>query len=190
MFSQPQETSAKKSPKKPTKPGDLFHPEQSIDLAKEVPAPTRILYPPHPLEDCSNRFYELEFYKLYAEIEDWTNIYFGAPDLTTTEWESDVGDGVWTRVREMPEFVQWAEMVAEEDAEMGGWENMIANGVNRKWFVAAVIVKIIKHKVFDELLFGGTKEEKEMLFSMERAMFQREGVFALPLFFPRDLACC
>lgn len=75
----------------------------------------------------------------------------------------------------MKEFYEWADMVAEADPVVGGWDEMLLNGTSRKWLIAAVLIKIIKIKIFDEGLFGSNKQEKELMFAIERAMFEREG---------------
>jgi hypothetical protein len=74
------------------------------------------------------------------------------------------------------EFITWAEQVAEPDANhVDYWDEILRNTVQRKWLVMAILMKIIKVKIFDADMFGTGKEQAELLHGISRALLGREG---------------
>jgi len=44
-----------------------------------------------------------------------------------------------------------------------------------------ILMHILKGKIFDADMWGATKEEKDLLFAIERALFTHEGSIAISL---------
>lgn len=86
-----------------------------------------------------------------------------------------------------PEFVAWVEQVAEPDPNLGTWDDLLRDTQQRKWLVMAILMKILKVKVFDADLFAANQEQAELLHGISRAFVGREG-WPFPLSpFSRDL---
>jgi hypothetical protein len=142
----------------------------SVCLSKLRPQPLRFQFPPHPDEDRSNVWYQNEFRKLFNRLDDFAREYFGLHDLDEKKFHEPWAAGM------TPEFVRYVEMVAEEDPELYGWDNLLRDTKQRQWLIVAVLVRILEVKIFGTDLWGADKEEKKLLFDLERAFVQREGV--------------
>jgi hypothetical protein len=111
------------------------------------------------------------FRRLYHQIELFVTHYYTLHDLNQGEFFEP-----WKEIDFSSEFIAWAEQVAE-----GEWDGILRDGVQRKWFVMGILVRVLKVKVFDEGLFGGNEREGEFLRGLEKALFTREGI-SLSLF--------
>ncbi|CAG8955720.1 hypothetical protein HYFRA_00010986 [Hymenoscyphus fraxineus] len=172
-----------KKPTKPTpkdgsgeKPPPVPHPTQNINLSTSIPIPVRKLYPSHPLTDRPDTFFKDAFHSLYTDIHSLCHAFFGYPNLLSPEWVKKTGTAKpWDAIGAMSEFTTFADLVAEEDQVVGGWEEMVGKGSSRKFLVVGVIVKMLKVRVFDEGIYGGSVQEGEMMHGVERALIDREG---------------
>ncbi|CAG8978926.1 hypothetical protein HYALB_00011188 [Hymenoscyphus albidus] len=173
-----------KKPNKPSpstggsdeKPPPVPHPTQNINLSTSIPIPVRKLYPSHPLEDRPDAFFKDAFHTLYTDIHALCHAFFGYPNLLNPEWVKKTGTAKpWDAIGMMSEFTTFADLVAEEDPVVGGWEELVGKGSSRKFLVVGVIVKMLKFRVFDEGIYGGNVQEGEMMHGVERALIDREG---------------
>lgn len=57
----------------------------------------------------------------------------------------------------------------------GGWDDILRNTAQRKYFIVGILVKIFHTKVFDVMLWGADEEQEKLLMGIERAFFAREG---------------
>ena len=74
-----------------------------------------------------------------------------------------------------PEFVRYAEQVAEPDPATGGWDPLLKDTLQRKWLLVGILVRILEMKVFSQNLWGAGTEEGQMLHELDRAFFTHEG---------------
>ncbi|KAH7403169.1 hypothetical protein BKA64DRAFT_776521 [Cadophora sp. MPI-SDFR-AT-0126] len=139
-----------------------------IDITKLAPLPLRITYPPHPTTDRPDTWFIHNFQQLYRQISAFCTTYYGLHDIPLT-------DEPWEKCKVTPEFLKWAEMVAEPEPRMGCWDELLRDRRLRKWFVMAVLVRVLRVKVFEELLFGGTREQVLLMHQVDRAFLGREG---------------
>jgi len=136
----------------------------------ELPKPIRIPYYPLPPKDRDDEFYTAMFSRLQIDIETFVEDYFIVRDL-------DIGEGFnpwgldWS-----PEFIVWAKAVAEDDPHCGGWENLMRSSTERKWFLCAIIHRILHEKVFKADLWGATTEQGNLMVKLEHAMLEDEGM--------------
>lgn len=135
-----------------------------------LPSPIRIQYHPLPIKDRDDKWYAALFQRLYSQIGAFVDEYFVLHDLAQGDFQQP-----WA-LRWNPEFIFWAEQVAEDDPQVGSWDQLLRNSAERKWFLVAIIVKIIKVKIFDVDLWGANQQQKELLLAIERSMFMREGM--------------
>lgn len=159
---------------RPTKKQKLTNNIQAqapADLPTLNPQPIRLNYEPHPLDDQSDEWFMGMFRKLYAQAERFVVESYGVHDIDRgaffEPWACSMS----------PEFISWAESVAEPDPATGGWDNMLRNTEQRQWFVMGILMKIIEKKIFSEELFGANEQQRELLHGLDRALFQREGNF-------------
>jgi hypothetical protein len=130
--------------------------------------PLRINYKPHPLSDRTDTWFIEMFRRLYHQTERFVTHYFTLHD------NLDLGEP-WA-LEFSPEFIAWAEQVAEPDPATGGWDGILKDGEQRKWFVMGILVRVLRVKVFDEELFGANEREGRFLMGLEKALFTREGI--------------
>jgi hypothetical protein len=150
--------------------------QPKVDLAKLAPQPLRISYKAHPLEDRTDAWYTEMFRRLFRQTDRFATHYFGVHDIKTGDifepWGADM----------TPEFVAWAEQVAEPDPNLGTWDDLLRDTKQRKWFVMGILMKILRVKVFEVDLFGANREQAELLHGISRAFVGHEGRFPLALF--------
>ena len=132
--------------------------------------PVRIKYHPLPLKDRNDQWYAALFRRLFTDVAKFVDDYFIQHNLALEEFYQP-----WA-LKWSPEFIFWAKEVAEYDPWIGSWDELLRNSSERKWFLVAVIVKILKVKVFDADLWGANQQQKDLLLAIERSMFQREGM--------------
>jgi hypothetical protein len=140
----------------------------------ELPKPIRIPYLPLSAKDRDDEFYTAMFARLQRDIQTFVEDYFIVRDLDAGEgfnpWGLD-----WS-----PEFINWAKTVAEDDPACGGWENLMRSSTERKWFLCAIIHRIIHSKIFDADLWGSTTEQGKVMVNMAWAMLDDEGMHKTP----------
>jgi hypothetical protein len=139
------------------------------DLPMLNPEPLQLEFPQHPIRDRSDEWFVHEFRKLFRQIETFFDEYFCLQNLDDGETYEP-----WA-VNHTPEFLNYVLLVAEQDPEQGGWDKVLRDTAQRKWLLMGVLTRILEVKVFDEDLWGATKEEKDLLFAIEKALFTQEG---------------
>ncbi|KAJ5037559.1 uncharacterized protein L3040_007731 [Drepanopeziza brunnea f. sp. 'multigermtubi'] len=158
------------APKRSRYPIPAVQIQQFVDVAKLVPI--QLTYHPHPASERSDAWWVENFRRLYHQVENMVTHYFTLHDISKE-------DGSPWALGMTPEFVRWAEEVADPDWEargpMAGWDELLKDSTQRKWLLVGVLTKIFKVKVFDEYLFGASKEQKEACFALDRAFLGREG---------------
>ncbi|OWP00253.1 hypothetical protein B2J93_3779 [Marssonina coronariae] len=146
--------------------------QEPVDIARLAPIALQINYEPHPTADRGDDWWCENFRRLYHQLDIVVTHYFALHDI------SQVEGSPWT-LGMTPEFVRWAEQVADPEWESstrtGGWDELLKDSRLRKWFLMAILMKIFKTKIFDEYLFGASKEQKEACFALDRAFLTREG---------------
>ena len=86
------------------------------------------------------------------------------------------GSDTWHQLPESKDSVFWASQVAEGDPVCGGWDALLQDNESRTCLVAGIISKVIKAKIFDELLFGARKDQTDHLLSLEKTMVVNDGM--------------
>ena len=144
---------------------------QVIQTLDDVAAfqPIQIIYPPHPLEERTDDWFVTMFSRLYHRAEFLVSHYFTLQNLDQGEFYQP-----WS-INMTPEFLAWAEQVAEPDPTDGSWDRILRDASQRKWFIMAILAKVLKVKVFDTNLFGANQQEAELLHGLDRAFLAREG---------------
>ncbi|KAH6702961.1 hypothetical protein BKA61DRAFT_418565, partial [Leptodontidium sp. MPI-SDFR-AT-0119] len=130
--------------------------------------PIQIEYPAHPTTDRSDAWFIDNFTQLYRQVEAVCSHYYGLHEIP-------IEAEPWLEAKMTPEFVKWAEQVAEPDPRFGSWDELLRDKSLRKWFVMAVLMKVFKVKVFDLYLFGATREQTQLMHQVDRAFLGREG---------------
>lgn len=145
----------------------------TVDVAKIQPRPLRLQYERPARGDRSDAWFIEAFRHLYREAEDFVSTYYCIHNLKVGTFYEP-----WA-VEHTPEFIAWAEQVAEADP-VTGWDNLLRDTKERKWLIMGVIMRVLKFKVFDEELFGVDEREHELMHSIDKTFFLSEGQY-LPL---------
>lgn len=143
------------------------HPFKLSDLR---PQPLQIPFPPHPEEDYTDAWFINEFTKLYERMKKFAWDYFLVQDMNRGDqlpWAVDMG----------PEFLNYVKEIAVEDPIDGGWNDLLMDAEQRKWLIVGFLTKVVERKIFNEFLWGADKQEENMLFGIDKALFLREGMF-------------
>ncbi|KAB8304278.1 hypothetical protein EYC80_003690 [Monilinia laxa] len=130
--------------------------------------PIQYEYPPHPEEDRSNEWFQNAYAVLFERILVFAKDHFGFQELQQgfhEPWALDMPN----------EFLRYAELVAEPDPVVGGWDEILRSAETRKFLIVGIIVRILEVKVFAPNLWGNTKEGEEFLHSLDRALLESEG---------------
>ena len=147
--------------------------QHPLDITTLAPVPLRITYPAHPPTDRPGTWFTSNFASLYRQIETFCSTYYSLHSIPIT-------DEPWSKCKMTPEFIKWAEMVAEPEPRMGCWDELLRDSGMRKWFVMAIVVRVLRVKVFGVEIFGGTGEQRELMHQVDRAFLGREGEFLFP----------
>ncbi|KAA8574897.1 hypothetical protein EYC84_004136 [Monilinia fructicola] len=118
--------------------------------------------------DHSSRHRKKAYAVLFERILVFAGDYFGFQELHQgfhEPWALDMPD----------EFLRYAELVAEPDPVVGGWNEMLISTETRKFLIVGIIVRILEVKVFAPNLWGNTKEGEEFLHGLDRALLNSEG---------------
>ena len=92
----------------------------------------------------------------------------------TKEGENeDIGYDPWAAGM-TPEFIAWAEQVAELDATFGGWDALLKDTAQRRWLVMGILLKIFRVKVWEVDLFGCGEEQGKLLVQQSRTFMGDE----------------
>lgn len=151
-------------------------PDQPLpDFPTLNPQPIQSVFPQHPLGDRSDEWFVNEFRKLFRRIEKFLDEYFCIQNLDEGEFHQP-----WA-INHTPEFLNYVLQVAEQDPEQGGWDKMLRDTNQRKWLLMGMLMRILEVKVFGGDLWGATKEEKELMFGLEKALIAQEGPSSPPL---------
>lgn len=142
--------------------------QHPLDIATFAPLPLRITYPAHPPTDRPDTWFTSNFASLYRQIETFCSTYYSLHSIPIT-------DEPWSKCKMTPEFIKWAEMVAEPEPRMGCWDELLRDSGMRKWFVMAIVVRVLRVKVFAVEIFGGTGEQRELMHQVDRAFLGRVG---------------
>ncbi|RFU26629.1 hypothetical protein B7463_g9690, partial [Scytalidium lignicola] len=124
----------------------------------------------HPLGDRSDDWFEIAFTRCQQRTLRWAQVYFGFRDIST---EPEFARP-WS-IKMTPEFLKEVEKVAVADLHYGGWGMLLLDSMQRTSLIAAIIDNFFQNNIFDEDLFGATKEEKEALHAMDKALIADGG---------------
>ncbi|KAF8852203.1 hypothetical protein BDZ45DRAFT_116349 [Acephala macrosclerotiorum] len=158
-----------REPQKRQRLNTIMQTQAPTDLPTLNPQPIQINYESHPLEDQSDEWFMGMFKDLYRQIEQFVIKYYAIHDLDKGAFYEPWAAGF------SPEFIAWAEQIAEPDPSMGGWDNILRNTEQRQWFIMGILMRIIQRKIFDEDLFGSNQQQRELMHGLDRALFAREG---------------
>ncbi len=155
-----------------THPQSSVQVQEPVNIAQLAPVPIQIKYPSHPKVDRTDEWFAENFRRLFRQMNNVVTHYFTIHDI-------DQNDKHPWALKMTPEFIRWAEQVADPNFEHDGrgWDELLKDGVLRKWFIIGILTKILKVKVFDEYLFGASREQKELAFALDKAFLSREGIF-------------
>lgn len=146
------------------------HPAPSLpDLN---PQPVQFDFPQHQIEEMPDEWFVEAFRLLFRRIEKFFDEYFCTQDLEGEYHQP------WA-LKHTPEFLNYVLQVADQERGQGGWDALLRDTKQRKWLLMGILMKILMVKVFDEDLWGANKEEKELMFAIEKATFTQEGPSSL-----------
>ncbi|RDL33151.1 uncharacterized protein BP5553_08590 [Venustampulla echinocandica] len=149
-----------------TRSSKKYKPSKSKEY--EIAKPKRLTYDSLSEEDMPDEWFRKRFDRLYKRTLEVVEEHFIVPSFEETELR-DVKVG--------PEFIFWAEKVAEADPNSGGWQKLFQNPTQRKYLIAAILVLIFKIKIFDVYLWGSSDPQHQLLHNIDRSFFTHDGFF-------------
>jgi hypothetical protein len=103
-------------------------------------------------------------------IEAVVTEYFGYGNL-----EVPGGRKAWKMAGMGEAFLHYAQLVARQDNNAGGWEVVMREKARRVYLVMGVLTRVLQTEVFDEYLFGVDKKTREMLKAQDKLTVASEG---------------
>lgn len=162
------------------------HAHLPVSLAVLKPQPIRLDFEPHTDHDRDDQWFIDEFNRLCESLETFAGDYFGVHDLLLGT-ARERGSEPWTEITFGEEFLFWAEQVVEiKHDDKKGWEQVLKDTKHRQWLVMGIVMKILKEKVFDVLLFGADEHEQKLLENIDECFMDREGISKSPT----PITCC
>jgi hypothetical protein len=140
-------------------------------LEEVKPQPIRIDYAPHSQEDRSDEWFITMFRQLFHMCDNFAETFFGNCKLDTK------GSSQPLNLHLGQEFTSWVDQVCQEDELVGGWDHVFRDTDQRRWLVLAVLMRVLRVKIFDDDLWGAGKEERSLLAGIDKALLNREGKF-------------
>ena len=144
-------------------------------LIKLNPQPVQMWFNTHPVIDRTDEWFVAEFRSLFRRLETYFAKYFCVHNLDEGDFHQP-----WA-VNNTAGFLNYAQRVAEPDPSSGGWDKILRDTEQRKWLLVGIMITILESKVFKEDLWGATKEEKELMFGIEKALLTQEGTTSHPI---------
>ncbi|KAI1870952.1 hypothetical protein JX265_005992 [Neoarthrinium moseri] len=118
------------------------------------------------MTDIDMATYNRQVYELAVK---WAEKYFAMHGLRTR-----IEDEAWLQDLS-PQFVQYANLVVHEDHQFGGYSQILNDKRNRKWLVVGILAQIIEKKIYTELLFGMTDEQRRLLDEQDAQLLGADG---------------
>lgn len=170
------ETAGNQGPLERLPPGPQVRvPGDNDNLIKLNPQPVQMWFRIHPVQDRTDEWFVHEFRLLFRRLEAYFDNYFCIHNLDEGEFHQP-----WA-ANHTPEFLTYVLQVAEADPNGGDWDKILRDTDQRKWLLVGIMMTILENKVFNADLWGATKEEKELMFGIEKALFTQEGTTVLYL---------
>ncbi|KAK4164241.1 hypothetical protein QBC43DRAFT_211297 [Cladorrhinum sp. PSN259] len=108
---------------------------------------------------------------LFLRVESFARKYFDLGDMDTDSYH---GEYVW--LEDLPkEFLWYAKKVARQDNFNGQWDTLLTLSTFRRCLVIAIFAKVLETFIWDELLFGGRKDQFLMLSSQDQSLLGLDG---------------
>lgn len=117
------------------------------------------------------------FDKLWEEVDGFAGAYFS---FEIPPRKSGREDEQWMtsffRDSEVEQLVRYAGRIAVGGPKgFEGWSELLLDPMHRRALVYGVIARVFKEKVFNELLFGASREQKARLEKMEMEKAAQDG---------------
>ncbi|KAK3984866.1 hypothetical protein QBC44DRAFT_387184, partial [Cladorrhinum sp. PSN332] len=124
-----------------------------------------------PGEEEEDVWFKNTYNHLFLRVESFTKKYFDLGDIDPHQYH---GRYVW--LEDLPnELLGFAKAAARQDNLVGGWDGLLTVSTYRRCLVMAIFAKVLEKYVFDELLFGGRKDQFLMLSSQDESLVGLEG---------------
>ncbi|KAI0532765.1 hypothetical protein GGR58DRAFT_151418 [Xylaria digitata] len=128
----------------------------------------------HPM-DYSDEFYRTNYETLYNRICDFADTWFGAGVWLEDFRDEEHGEFSAWEVPQTEQFTQYARSVAHEDRGYVEWNDILSDPKHRKWLCVGIFAQIIERKIFNQLLFGASKEYQDELERHDAHWVLQEG---------------
>ncbi|KAI0422874.1 hypothetical protein F5X98DRAFT_369673 [Xylaria grammica] len=129
----------------------------------------------HPV-DYDDEFYKTNYEALYNRVCEFADDWFGK-DVWIGDYRDDKDDktsSIWY-VPMTEQFIQYARVVAHEDAGYVNWNEILNDPKHRKWLVVGIFAQIIERKIFNQLLFGAPQHYQDELERHDSHWVLQEG---------------
>ncbi|TGJ85266.1 hypothetical protein E0Z10_g3515 [Xylaria hypoxylon] len=127
----------------------------------------------HPA-DYDDEFFRNNYRILYERVCEFTETWFGRYAYLEDSRDSKEEISAWD-VPLTEQFTQYARVVAHEDRGYVEWKDILNDPVHRKWLCAGIFAQIIERKIFNQLLFGASKEFQDELERHDSHWVLQEG---------------
>jgi hypothetical protein len=117
----------------------------------------------------SDEWFRDEFEKLFLRVENFVDQFF------CKFGDIPIKGSLSPWIEMSSEFVSYSMMVAEPDDSCGDWNQILLERNERWYLLVGILARILEAKVFGELLFGGSRDQKQQLEALERSSTETEG---------------
>ncbi|KAH6853576.1 hypothetical protein B0I37DRAFT_10201 [Chaetomium sp. MPI-CAGE-AT-0009] len=130
--------------------------------------------------ELGSEWFEMVYAHLFGRVREFAGRYFGLGDLpvAAAPGSGSVAGGegrVWLEGGFEEQFLWFVAQVAMQDNNAGGWDVLLMKKVYRECLVTGVVGKVLEMAVFDDLLFGADKVQKDMLKAQDECTLDLEG---------------
>jgi hypothetical protein len=133
-----------------------------------------------PKDELGSGWFEKVYTRLYVRVRQFVTEYFGYGDVPVTGTADDAPEKgfIWLEARFSEQLMWFVEEVAMQDNNaVGGWDDLLVKRLLRECLVTGVIGKVLETSVFDDLLFGADKTQKDMLEAQDKCTLELEGTW-------------
>ncbi|CAK7239881.1 MAG: hypothetical protein STHCBS139747_001316 [Sporothrix thermara] len=119
-------------------------------------------------------WYEVLFTTLLELTEDLCISTFGVGRLDDGH-NKVPGSSPWADPQLSPSLLFYVSEIARQDNRDGGWDELLADPLQRAMLAQGVLAKVLDEYVFSALLFGGSAQQQDALGQWDRIMLTKEG---------------
>lgn len=127
-----------------------------------------------PGKEIETEWYSHMYTSLFLRTKKFVGDNFGYGQVRPSRKVHGIPNSVWL---EIPEILRnYIAAVARQDNHVpGGWDELIVQSVHRVYVIQGVIGKVFQKYIWEELLFGASEKQKELLEAEDKLTVDLDG---------------